>query len=232
MVISMKTINILGVTLKDYTLKEAIRMTERYLHNGALNTIICASAKQFILAAEDAHVKQWFESVDLALYADADILQEAEGTGRSHIGEAEYQEYMELLLERLAKSGNSLYLLAETEEKLSSLEKELTGCEDNLSIVGSSSIEKAMQSEEQADALINEMNGLAPKVIIAKLPFETSMIFLEHNQMKMNAEVFLSLTAENSLQKKETGIHKLKQHIDRTILKRRVIHFINKEKEE
>lgn len=41
----MQKINILGMSLTDYSFKEAIGITDRFLGNGSLNTILFVSAK-------------------------------------------------------------------------------------------------------------------------------------------------------------------------------------------
>ena len=74
----MKKIHILGVAIRDYTLKESLTLTDEYLKNGAMNTVLFVSAKMLLAAGENPELKEWIESMDMTVCAETDILRAAD----------------------------------------------------------------------------------------------------------------------------------------------------------
>lgn len=229
---SVKTIDVLGICLKDYTLRDAMRATEQYMNSGALRTVICVTAGQLMKAADNAEAKNWLEAVDLVMYDDIDIIKKAEGLEQERAREAQNQEYLDGVFKKVARSRYGVFLLAENEEKLAALEHEVSGVCESLRITGRGILEKKEAKQWQADSLINDINNVVPRVIIAKLPLETERIFLERHRQKINANVFLGLSEEVKLQKKRKGIRKITRYVSRTILRRRITQYIKKGKAE
>lgn len=229
---SMKTIDVLGICLKDYSLKETIRVTEQYMSSGALRTVICVTAGQLVKAASDEEEKQWIESVDLVVYDDVDIIKKAEGLDGVQTGGAQNQEYLDGLLRRLAKGRYGIYLLAESKEELEALEAQITGVRENLKIKGRGILEGSEPLQEQADSLINDINNVVPKVVIARLALQKERRFLEQHRRKMNASVFLGLSDQINLRKKKRGIGIIRRCVSRIILKKRVKRYMKRGKAE
>lgn len=228
----MKTINVLGIHLKDYSLKEAVRITEQYMNSGALRTVICVTAGQLVRSAADENIRNWIESADLVVYDDVDIIKKAEGLGGEQSREVQNQEYLDSLFRKMGRSRYGVYLLAESREKLKQLETEVLTVYENLRITGRGVIEGGELLQEQADGLINDINNVVPRVIIARLTLETERLFLEEHRQKVNASVFLGLSDELKLQSKSGGFGRITRYISRTILKRRVMHYVKKGKTE
>ena len=66
----MQTINVLGVTLRSYSLKEAMAQTDSFLRNGALNTIVNLSADMLVEAGKDESYRQFLEEADMTVLDD------------------------------------------------------------------------------------------------------------------------------------------------------------------
>lgn len=228
----MKTINVLGIHLKDYSLKEAVRITEQYMNSGALRTVICVTAGQLVRSASDESIRNWIESADLVVYDDVDIIKKAEGLGEQQNREVQNQEYLDSLFRKMGRSRYGVYLLAESQGKLKQLETEVLAVYENLRITGRGVLEGGEWLQEQADGLINDINNVVPRVIIARLTLETERLFLEEHRQKVNASVFLGLSDEMKLQSKSGGFGRITRYISRTILKRRVMHYVKKGKTE
>ena len=59
---SMQKYTILGITLYDYGAREALRNTDSFLHNGALNTIAYISSSNLAQASKDEQLKDCLEA--------------------------------------------------------------------------------------------------------------------------------------------------------------------------
>ena len=63
----MQKINILGVELTDYSLKESLLRLDGYVRGGGLNTILYITTPVLIMAGENEEEKKEIESMDMTL---------------------------------------------------------------------------------------------------------------------------------------------------------------------
>ena len=73
----IKKVDILGVKLDNYTVREAIMCVERYLGNHVLNVIESISAQMLIQSESDPVMKEILSSLDLAVIGEKEIIQAA-----------------------------------------------------------------------------------------------------------------------------------------------------------
>lgn len=189
----MQKINLLGMSLTDYSQREAIGITDRFLGSGSLNTILFVSAKILVGAGISEKQKEWIEAADLIAWSDAEIVRQAGIKARDRIHEVENQEYLKEVLKRLGRGKKPVYLLAKSEEELEKLEYDLRSFRDDLNIV-----EKGIAGDERAqwDNEANRINALAPVAIISRMPFERQAEIVEEMKNFLNAEIWLALDYE------------------------------------
>lgn len=72
-----KKIDILGLSLDNYTVREAIRQVETFLENNVLNTIENISMQMLIDAEESETLREVIQGLDLAIIGEKEILQVA-----------------------------------------------------------------------------------------------------------------------------------------------------------
>ena len=101
----MQKINILGIGLTDYSLKESLGIVDRYVKYGGLNTILYVTTPMLILAGKDEEEKNCIEDMDLTLCGDADILRVAKITSAGRIYEVEQRVFLKEFLRRLVRGG-------------------------------------------------------------------------------------------------------------------------------
>ena len=189
----MQKINILGMSLTDYSFKEAIGITDRFLGNGSLNTILFVSAKILVGAGSAAKKQAWIEAADLIVWSDAEIVRQAGVMAKNRIHEVENQEYFKEILRRFGRGGNPLYLLADSEDELEKLGLDLNSFREALNIAGAG-IVGGMQAEWENEA--NRINELAPVAIISRMQFEKQAEIVESMKQFLNAEIWLALDNE------------------------------------
>lgn len=189
----MQKINILGMSLTDYSLREAIGITDRFLGGGSLNTILFVSAKILVGAGISAKQQAWIEGADLIVWSDAEIIRQAGITAKNRIHEVENQEYLKEILRRLGRGKKSLYLLGESEEELEKLEYDLKNFREDMNIIGKG-IAGSIQTEWDDQA--NRINDFAPVAVISRMPFERQVEIVESMKNFLNAEIWLALDYE------------------------------------
>ncbi len=242
----MRTINVLGIELKDYPLREALKLTERYMNNGALNVIAYVSQKRLILAAENEKLKNWVEQLDLTLYSDPEILNGAEQAENGLLEEQETRKvtlqsgrqkeiedraYLREFSKRAVKYRKKIYLLAASEEKVNAMQKSLRESQNGLLIAGYGILNGDENGTDQESAIVNEINDIAPGIIIAELPFESCCHFVENNRMYINADVILELPEEGVTKAVPHGLVRLTLFGWRKLFRHRLRQYHQREKE-
>ena len=85
----MRKFSILGISLTDYSAREALHKTERYLHSGALNTAAYISSELISRVSGDEERKKTLEQLDLTVCVEPSILEAADIAANGRIREIE-----------------------------------------------------------------------------------------------------------------------------------------------
>ena len=186
----MRHMQVLGVDLQDYTVREAMRKVDYFLRDSKVSTISYITTRGLMAAEESPELKIFLSNIDLTVAADADILHAAGIENRNRMKEIENDEFMEEFLKKLVRGKRKVYLLTGTKEQLEALEVCLKSYQENLRVVGKFSLDEL---EKDEDWLINEMNGYMPDVVISNISSPQRESFFENNHMKMNARIWLML---------------------------------------
>lgn len=187
---SMQKYTILGITLYDYGAREALRNTDSFLHNGALNTIAYISSSNLAQASKDEQLKDCLEAIDMTVCTEPDVLEAAGIAGRNRIREIDEKVYLRELFRKCGRNRNSVYLLADTQDNLEVLQEIVSEYQDNLLIKGCGVYE---DFGSQPERLVNNLNDLAPEVIISRMPWPTDVQLMHAYGHFVNAELWVSL---------------------------------------
>ncbi|MGN0157182.1 MAG: hypothetical protein ACI39N_08020 [Lachnospiraceae bacterium] len=222
-------IKVLGITLTDLGLREALRQTDIFLKSGALNTIAYVSMQKLVLASENEEEKQWLEEMDMTICEDAEVLQAAGITNRSRIRETEKNEYLVELLRRIKHNNYTTFLFTDTEKNLVRLEEELHSIMHGLPIKGHASLEEYGENRE---GIWNAMNVVAPKVIISRFPYPEGMKLMHECRMLLNGEIWITLPEHINAEKKKSVLSNLEQYFYKRRFTKKLIHFQEENQEE
>lgn len=218
----MRKIQVLGITLVDYSLKESMRKVDDYLRDRKTKVITYVTIKGVMTANENETVRAFLEKMDMTIAADTDILQAADAASRNRIREVAGNEFMEEFLKKLVRNRKSVCLLTETNAQLLLLKEYVRSYQENLNIAGGFTLEE-LQTDE--DFLINEINIREPNVLISLLSDVKRIEFLDASQMKINVNIWLMLKEEMSLSNKHRGIF---QKLSQSFMKKLFIQRVNK----
>ena len=189
----MQRINLLGMNLTDYSLREAVGITDRFLGSGSLNTILFISAKILVGAGVDAKQQEWIGNADLIIWSDAEIVKQAGIKAKDRIHEVENQDYIKEVLKRLGRGKKPLYLLADSEEEVERLAFDLKLLREDLNIIGSGVVGPI---QEEWDDEANRINDLAPAAVISRMQFERQARLMERMKKILNADVWIALDSQ------------------------------------
>lgn len=219
----MQKINILGVAITDYSLKESLIKLDSFIGGGGLNTILYVTTPMLIMAGENEEEKNEIEAMDMTLCGDADILKVTEIKSVSRMYEVENQVFLKEFLRRLVLGGGKVYLLAESEEEVDSLQGELENIQKDIQIVGKSVIPDGGEGLEE---IINRINDIAPIAVISRFPSGGQEKWMIEAKPFVNAEVWLGISKDMVLNgTKEPFRKKVSDKIYKKIFRRRINRF-------
>lgn len=186
----IKKVDILGVQLDNYTVREAIMKVEGYLENNVLNIIECITTQMLIDLETDDVTKNVISSLDLAVIGDKEIIQVAGLDSMQRIRETEENDFYFEFFKRIERNKKTVFLLGEQAERISEVEKELKEDFPKIQIVGAYAIENCVGNWE---GVINDMNAMTPDVILSVLPNPLQEHFLGEHRDKMNANIWYGI---------------------------------------
>lgn len=195
----MKVIDVLGMHITDYPLKEAIKLSLKFISGGAMNTIFYVSSQVLVDAGESRQQKEWLESMDMILYGEPTVLDVLGENSRERKNEIKQDAFLHEFIKKIARGKQTVYLIMDSEEKAEQLTNYLKELHGSVNVVG-----KYIFDGEQttADELVNELNDVSPDVIISKLPNIVQQQLICENRHMINASVWVALLYERVAGKK------------------------------
>ena len=183
----IKKIDIMGILLDDYTVREALHQIESFSDDNVLRSIESISMQMLMEAEKDEELRNAISSLDLAIVGQKEILEVAGVGTMQRIKETEENDFFYEFLKRLERNHKRLFLLGETEEKNNRIKEKLIEQYPQLSIVGEYALENCIGDQA---AVINEMNAATPDLALSALPSPTQEHFFWEHKDKINARIW------------------------------------------
>ncbi len=224
----MKPMQVLGIGLKDYSVREAMRMVDDFLQDAKVSTIGFVSMDILMAAGEDEELRTWLEAMDLTVPVSSEILQAAGIGGRSRIAEVEEGRFYRELMKKVSDENRTAFLLTEKEETTEPFLTFLQESAPGLKIVGSFAFENF---SGDPDVVVNEINSTFPDLVLSRLPSPGSEQFIYDNKAKLNARLWVSLKEDFSPQdqKKPSGLARFRQWVKTKLFRHRASRFTNEQ---
>ncbi len=197
---------LLGISLTDVGIKEALNRTKEYLETGGLNTIAYVSTRKLLEACGDEEQQKWWNELDLTVCEDTEVLKAVGNHDESRQREVEDNIYLTEFLRLLAERNKDVFLLTQREEQLEGLKEEL-------SVFGKDFYGQLSISEgdcldsytDNTEGLINRINLAAPAVIISQLPYPKGIRLMHDCHSYLNSRLWLTLP-EVLMKEERTGL--------------------------
>ena len=222
----IKKIEILGIRINNYTVREAMLQVEAYLNDTAMKTIEEISMDTLVAAKDDNELKDFIEGLDLAVIYDKEILKAAGADTSERVWESAERQFLPEFLKRIMRNGKSVYLFGETKQQLSVLQGFLEENYNRLNILGSFAMEDCVGDY---DGAVNEINIASPDVVFSVLPTPAREYFLMENRGKINTNIWFEL---GSGYEKISGVSKIKKQFLHLIQKGRLHSMVSKYEQE
>ena len=227
----IKQIQLLGMTIPNYSLREELQLAQEALKDQKLRLLLTVSMQSLVKvsSSESQQVKDCVEQADLVVVEDPEILSVAGINSSQRIREAEDHLFFSELLKRLQRGQQQVYLVASKNAALEKIKEILSDRYEKLHVVGQYSIE---DYPDDLDRMINEINSAAPDVIISVMPTPQQEEFLVANRSKLLAKLWYGLGENYGLLMEKKGFGwRMKRLIHFRRFKMHVHHYEEGEKE-
>lgn len=186
----IKKIDILGILLDDYTVREALCQVESFSEDNVPRSIENISVEMLMEAEHDEVLKDVLSSLDLAIVGQKEILEAAGVKTMQRLKETEENDFFFEFLRLLERNHKRLFLLGETEEKNNRMKEKLIGQYPQLLLAGAYALESCAGDPA---AIINEMNAATPDIVLSVLPTPKQEHFFKEYRDKINAKIWYGL---------------------------------------
>lgn len=186
----IKTIDFAGIVLDNYSVHETIMNVEKNMSDHGFHTIEEVNMDTLMQAETDEVIKDALQMAEHTVIAEAGIL-DAVGAGsyqRRH--EIEHHDFFYELMKRIERNHKTLFVIGDSMERVEQMCERIADRNPKCEIVGMEALDECSGA---TDAVVNEINALAPDVILSIIPSPQQEHFLMENREKMSAELWYGL---------------------------------------
>ena len=207
----IKKIDIAGLQLDNYTVREMLMRVDRRISEKILTTIEEVNMDTLALAESDEEVKQSLEACDYTVIADEGILRAVSADTLQRRHEIEDHDFFYELFKRLERNDKKIFVIAESQKAVDEAEEFLLGLFDRARISGKGVLDDSPGCGEN---LVNEINIVSPDVIASFLPSPSQEKFLLHNREKLLMNLWYGIGNNKFMGKKYGFIGKIRKMLD------------------
>lgn len=186
----IKTIDFAGIVLDNYSVRETIMNVEKNMSDYGFHTIEEVNMDTLMQAETDEVIKDALQMAEHTVIAEAGIL-DAVGAGsyqRRH--EIEHHDFFYELMKRIERNHKTLFVIGDSMERVEQMCERIEDRYPKCEIVGMEALDECSGA---TDAVVNEMNALAPDVILSIIPSPQQEHFLMENREKISAELWYGI---------------------------------------
>lgn len=180
-------IQLLDIAIDIDSTKVAGEVTIQCLNEESSKVIYFVNSETLLLLQENEEWKYVVEEADLVLPGNTSVnnsVNEVLGHKRDPFF---FESYFDQILDHAAAVGNEILLVAENEERFLSVQENIHERRPYLTFSGMFLTEQ----EESLDHIVNEINSVAPDILLIALEECKQLQLLQNYRNKMNAGVTL-----------------------------------------
>ncbi len=224
--IMVKKIDILGISIDNYTVREALLQLDTFLSSTALNIIETVTVEKILLSGTNPRIGECLGQADLTLIGDKELLAGKEQASVQRIREIRNNEFLYEMIRRVVRNQKRVFLLAMTRAEVDKMQAFFEGESDRFKIEGSYALEEC---GGDLDAIVNEINSTTPDIVVSAMtsPFEEEFI-LEHKD-KLSLSIWFGMGAGYNRRSEGLAIG---NHVKSLALRGKLYHAMQKYEKE
>ncbi len=187
----MKVINVLGVKIKDFPLKELLMKSSDYMSVPGVHTLSWLSANTLLTVSENAEQTDWINDLDLMICDQAGILKSGRAASQLH-QDGKSQDFMNNYLNYLTHAKAPIVLISDDENRMRQFKKMLRLHNNKLHIIN----DFIISDLEALDDLFNDINTEFPRVVFTCLSWTTQGPLFEEARRMSSASMWVGFLPE------------------------------------
>ena len=221
----IKEIIVAGIKLNSYTALENLTQIGNNLDNRIFTTVENIYMRTLLLAKEDDKVKDVIEALDVTVIAENGVLDAVGENTTLRRKEIERREFFFHLMRILERNKYSVFVLGETGSEVVQTCEYIAEEFPRLNVLGTIALEECEGTDE---GIINNINMLAPDVILSVLPSPKQEHFLADHRAMLSTRLWYGIGSGKILGQK----HSLKYMLLKKLRKYKLMDYIKQEDEE
>jgi len=213
----IKKMNIGDIQLNNNTVRESLMVLERAMSEQRFMAMEEVTIHTLLLAQSEVSVRKGLEILGHSVIADMEILNMAKDNTMQRRFEIEDHTFFKELMKRMERNGKRLFLLGETKGQIAELVKYLLVNYPKIAIAGTGAIEDCVGAD---DALVNNINGLAPDAIVCLLHSPAQEMFLLEHKKKLFTNIWYGMGEIDPTEKRPNLATRLRQRRKRRNLEK------------
>ncbi len=183
-----ETVRVMDVDLNILDNKSLEETVKEYLSNDKLNVILLASQKLLLQAAELPELQEMVLQADLVLPGEEELLSLHHGELLQEYGMIVNYYCLENLLKAFQGERKTIYIVSEKERHIRYVGQFLQWLQSDMVLAGS-----AVKPEATDEGIVNEINSLAPDVLLLDLEDFKQESWIGKYGSQLNAKLCIGL---------------------------------------
>ena len=186
----IKTIDIAGIQLDNYTVRETIMQIEQKMSDKGFHTIEEVNMDTLMMVESDEVVREALTTVEHTVIAEAGILDAVGANSYQRKHEIEHHDFFFEMMKRIERNRKTVFLIGDSQEHTQQMFDQIRERYPKCEI---SSMEALDECQGAVDAVVNEINSYTPDVILSVLPSPKQEHFLVENREKLSAGLWYGI---------------------------------------
>lgn len=221
----IKEITVAGIKLNSYTALENLTRIGNNLDNHVFTTVEEVYMRTLLLAKEDETVKEVVEALDVTVIAENGVWDAVGENTSLRRREIERREFFFQLMRILERNKYSIFVLGEDSQEIAQTCEYIAEEFPRLNVAGMAALAEYSGAEED---IINDINTIAPDVIISVLSSPIQEHFLASHKAMLSTRLWYGIGSGKIVRQK----HSLKIMLLKKLRKHRLMNYVKDEARE
>lgn len=221
----IKELTVAGIKLNSYTALENLTKIGNRLDNHVFTTVEEIYMRTLLLAKEDETVKEAIEALDVTVIAENGVWDAVGENTSLRRREIEKREFFFQLMRILERNRYSIFVLGEDSGEITQTCEYIAEEFPRLNVAGRIALAECSGAEEK---VINDINTIAPDVIVSVLPSPMQEHFLANHKAMLSTRLWYGIGSGKIAGQK----HSLKIMLLKKLRKYRLMNYVKDEAKE
>lgn len=207
----IKKINVAGMEIDNYTVRESILNLDSCISEGGFFTIQEITMNTIMHANANEKVKEALAKVTHSIISDVGILDAVGESTLQRKHEIVDRDFFFEFMKRLERNHYTIFILGDDVLKTQAAHDYIMEEFPRCKIVGMEALENR---PGQVETIVNEINVIAPQVVISVLPVPKQELFVLENRDKISTAIWYGIGEALVGQKKHRLLHFVRYQLD------------------